>query len=330
MKRSRLRAFTLVELLVVIAIIGILIALLLPAVQAAREAARRSQCTNNLKQIGLGLHNYADVNKQFPFGCFGIGGRFGTPEWSHALYYLLPFVEQRPLYDQLAKAQATGTKPWSVAAAGSGAGWNEWPKDISGISAYLCPSDGMGGPAKWADPPTARGFKLYQTNYMPFFSGLSEDEIDLEFANSPSFNLLRKAAFGVNRGAKFADFRDGTSNTVVFSEYLTAQPTNVRGHCWTARVACMFIFTANTPNTTVPDSLLPIASFCGPGESLPEQNLPCLGVSWSGNHAAARSQHPGGVNALRGDASVGFISSTIDLATWQSLVFIQDGKTTSY
>ena len=104
--RTRLRAFTLVELLVVIAIIGVLVALLLPAVQAAREAARRMQCGNNLKQMGLALHNYHDVYKSFPYGQMYRGNFDGNPNdndggtgfgWGSAI---LPFAEQRPLYDQ--------------------------------------------------------------------------------------------------------------------------------------------------------------------------------------------------------------------------------------
>src|SRR5688572_21241712 len=97
----RPRGFTLVELLVVIAIIGILVALLLPAVQAAREAARRMSCGNNLKQISLGLHNYHDTYKAFPAGWFDFGGaanNFESWGWSAML---LPFVEQQPLHDQM-------------------------------------------------------------------------------------------------------------------------------------------------------------------------------------------------------------------------------------
>ena len=100
---KRKRGFTLVELLVVIAIIGILVALLLPAIQAAREAANRSSCSNNLKQIGLALHNYHSTYGQFPPGALGEPGPFGDPEWPYFLHALLPYLEQQEMADELAK-----------------------------------------------------------------------------------------------------------------------------------------------------------------------------------------------------------------------------------
>src|SRR5690349_15021211 len=135
---SRRRAFTLVELLVVIAIIGVLVALLLPAVQAAREAARRSSCSNNLKQLGIALHNYHDTVMKFPFGYRETGDLYKRACWMHGL---LPFMEQAPMYDQYmaTKVQWIMDVPAAV-------------KDNS-VKVLLCPSD----PSSGGNPMGANG-----------------------------------------------------------------------------------------------------------------------------------------------------------------------------
>jgi len=130
------RAFTLVELLVVIAIIGILIALLLPAVQAAREAARRSQCTNNLKQIGLALHNYHDVQRSFPLGAYtGVGPVYGHLSGTNWRTEILPYLEQGALYSKL-------TFDGSAFSGWSGLPFSGGNVALSGLKldVYLCPS----------------------------------------------------------------------------------------------------------------------------------------------------------------------------------------------
>ncbi|MEO6809908.1 MAG: DUF1559 domain-containing protein, partial [Isosphaeraceae bacterium] len=138
-KNTTRRAFTLIELLVVIAIIGVLIALLLPAVQAAREAARRSQCVNNLKQIGLSLHNYHDSNNVFPMGAsqapFDLGQVDTWSVWS-AQASLLPYIEQGPIYNAInfswgSGARGSGSQAWQV----NQTGYN------TKINSFLCPSD---------------------------------------------------------------------------------------------------------------------------------------------------------------------------------------------
>ena len=131
---NRRRAFTLVELLVVIAIIGILIALLLPAVQAAREAARRSQCSNNLKQLGLALHNYHDTFKAQPprqGGPLWSGGSLTNPPRHSAFVNLLPFIEQDARYSQIMTSQLNA---WS---GGADSGY------VGEIAPFICPSDGL-------------------------------------------------------------------------------------------------------------------------------------------------------------------------------------------
>lgn len=322
------RGFTLVELLVVIAIIGILIALLLPAVQAAREAARRSQCTNNLKQIGVALHNYADVHKRFPMGTLSGSGRFSFPQWPHVLYFLLPYVEQQPLYQGLQKAQSYPNNfPWTVAS--SGAAYDSWPKEITGVSTYICPSDGRGGAV--APDGTNPLFPLYKSNYEPFYSGTTEQASLDEYFQVAGFDRTVQAAFGMNRGASFAELCDGSSNTVIFSEYLTGIPTSVAwAWPWTCRTGSQFILAASSPNSKSPDRNINYTGFCTPEIA---NSLPCTpngNLGGAENHASARSRHPGGVNGLKGDGSVHFYSDSIDLINvWRPLVWIQDGKVVS-
>ena len=188
------RGFTLVELLVVIAIIGILVAVLLPAVQAAREAARRSQCTNNLKQIGLALHNYHDVHKSFPIGTVAvpprIGNTIGNPEWLNYLVAILPFCEQQPLYEGFAVMLSQPTaKPWTVA----------FPAAVQDktVPGYLCPSDGEGGGLN-----TRYFSRLFKSNCLGIYSGMNEQDAIDEADPAASFDVGQRGAFGFNRAAR--------------------------------------------------------------------------------------------------------------------------------
>ena len=319
------RGFTLVELLVVIAIIGILIALLLPAVQAAREAARRAQCANHLKQIGLAMHNYHSTHRTFPLGALGQGGPFGTPEWPYLLYYALPFMEQTSLYEGLRTAQASAVRPWYSNAKST------WPAEVQGqsVATFLCPSDGRGGQTKGvsngvqgADPA---GMQLFLTNYLGIFSGINDGDTWNELWNPSDVNPIQQAVFGINRGARMGDITDGSSNTLMAAEYLTGLPIDIRGFAYTHRSGSQFLHTALTPNTKAPDNLLAHPHLCFPEMNRPELNLPCVCGAPSSNTMAARSRHPGGVHGLRCDGSVHFFSDSIDATLWQQLGWIADG-----
>jgi len=317
-------AFTLVELLVVIAIIGILIALLLPAVQAAREAARRAECANHLKQIGLAMHNYHSARQTFPLGALGSGGPFGSPEWPYLLYYIMPYLEQTSLYQGLQRAQATAVRPWEAAAKST------WPAEVQGkpVALYLCPSDGRGGQTKGVTNgvPGANpnGMQLFVTNYLGIFSGLTDGDTWNE-ASATGLDARLRAVFGINRGARLADIRDGSSNTLMVAEYLTGDPNDIRGFAYTHRSGSQFLHVSLTPNTRAPDVLLDHPHLCFPEMNQPSANLPCTCGAGTSNTSVARSRHPGGVYGLLCDGSVHFFNENIDVTLWRQLGFIADG-----
>lgn len=310
--RKRMGGFTLIELLVVIAIIAVLIALLLPAVQQARETARRAQCKNNLKQLGLAFQNYHDTHDTLPPGCIWGGTDnsqgFGGPRTS-LFVHILPFLDQTSLYNKI----EFNLPPNSVIWVGNNA-------NVTGqvIPAMQCPSDGFGGKTK--------SFGLNQnyalTNYAGIFTGYQASEM----ASSATDRL---AVFGRNRGAKFRDITDGNSNTMIAAETLTGSPGDNRGSFWGDQPGNTQIYLELTPNTTSPDRLYGAAGWC---ISLPEMNLPCINGAASYavanmNHTAtSRSRHTGGVQIVLGDGSVRFISDNIHVALWRALGTIQGAE----
>ncbi|MES2790380.1 MAG: DUF1559 domain-containing protein [Planctomycetota bacterium] len=299
---TRRPGFTLIELLVVIAIIAVLIALLLPAVQQAREAARRSQCKNNLKQLGLALHNYHDT-----FGKLPPGTITGT-QWPYLLHFILPNLDQAPMYNELA-SNWSRRPPYEDPA--------PWPATVrTGVPSWLCPSDGMGGSVKHIDTVV----DLPTSNYIGFFSGLNDGDTGADA-------LPMRAAFGLNRGASFRDISDGTSNTMLMAEYLTGTAADWRGWFYTSRAGSQFMHATNPPNSTVPDGLLAYPKACTPDTNLPLQGLPCnADPNTPTNFSTSRSKHTGGAHALMGDGAVRFVSANIFLTTWRNLAWIADGQ----
>jgi prepilin-type N-terminal cleavage/methylation domain-containing protein/prepilin-type processing-associated H-X9-DG protein len=326
------RGFTLVELLVVIAIIGILIALLLPAVQAAREAARRSQCTNNLKQLGLALHNYHDVYKVFPFRKGGTAACTSTGTYLNGncnrlsgFIPLLPYIEQQPMYEAIRAGD-----PNSGISPGGPAGWQSgWAVWNNSPDLLLCPSDN--------GYPDNRG----PYNSYAFSVG---DQIE----NIRDATTVR-GLFPYSRVYSIADILDGTSNTVAMSERVCQARSSAGHSSGGVQVAARSIEHVmgiakgigglrNTPvvcrGATVTDGKYFVGgltvnsswgrawtdgqpAYVGFNTVLPP-NAPSCSEDTGGWGDQVHlvlppsSRHPGGVNVLLADGAVRFISETID------------------
>ncbi|MEW4570699.1 DUF1559 domain-containing protein [Tautonia sp. JC769] len=284
------RGFTLIELLVVIAIIGVLIALLLPAVQSAREAARRAQCSNNLKQIGLALHNYHDAWGRFPMGSVQVQ----TPSGAYRrpfLASLLPFLEQRNLfesynYDLSFQVSANETTRASI------------------VSVFSCPTD-------------------EQQRFVNNGGNVTDvkGNYGVNWGQNTYGDQILPSPFGLNYGATFAEIRDGTTNTLLMAELIQAphplgQPVDVidrRGRIWSDQPSSHQISSRIGPNSRAADY--------GACWDRPDLRSPCIRNTGQGpqHYIGSRSFHPGGVHTLLGDGSVRFVKDSIDLIVWRAL-----------
>jgi prepilin-type N-terminal cleavage/methylation domain-containing protein/prepilin-type processing-associated H-X9-DG protein len=330
--------FTLVELLVVITIIGVLIALLLPAVQAAREAARRMQCTNNLKQVGLAMHSFESQNRTFPPGTkakyrfsYGYptdnGVQTGGYEWTCYLHFMFPYLEQQAYYDMLKGPEFNLANPWETAA------WANVP--INAMAAFSCPSDGFGGNV--TSSSCALAARVPKTNYLGIFSGVRDgDNYSGRSYKNPVTTV--RAAFRPSEGTPIADIVDGTSNTLAVAEYLKGiDEKDSRGAFWSNRAGLQFLYVTQGPNSVAQDNISQYICPNGGSPSDLSNNLPCTGGDDSANFASPRSRQSGGVNAVFCDGSVHFISDSVDShvptgpsdppGTWQRLGWIADGYT---
>jgi prepilin-type N-terminal cleavage/methylation domain-containing protein/prepilin-type processing-associated H-X9-DG protein len=333
MQRRR-NAFTLIELLVVIAIIAVLIALLLPAVQAAREAARRIQCVNNMKQLGLALHNYHDIHnaivagriyslKQCPSGNV-LSGCQDTP-W---FCLMLPQYEQTPLYNAF---------NFTVGSSGPGNVGLAINSTITAtkIGLFQCPSDRDN---LFVFPPLPMETKgNYAINW-----GNTQYDQGLVTPNFPA-GTTRPMPFPLNKSVSFASVTDGLSQTVFMAEILQGTQNDIRGLVWSSIAGAGTFMTRFTPNqfndfyqqpvpTLKPTAGVANADILPNGFCVPEPvlGLPCLNVStFAFAFAGARSRHAGGVNTLFGDGSVHFIKNSIDPATWIALGSISSSETIS-
>lgn len=355
--QQKQRGFTLVELLVVIAIIGILIGMLLPAVQAVRQAARRTQCANKMRQIGLAVHNFESAHQRFPVNQVGPGADDGMggygPGYYSWLVPLLPHLEQNNLHQMFDHRISNGngsdfrmddTHPNAVAAATS-------------VSTFLCPSDNSeaGDNTIFGSANPASSNYVGNAGWPSYATGFDGERSTPGRFNGciPLENPGNKVAWHGNSKSGFAQLTDGSSNTAMISERLVQ--TGTTGDAVSngdERLRSRHVLERFEPLASIDNQLS--ASHTHIFQSA------YIGRSWSSGYPLAApmylhvktpntlighynsseaegdfvmtpsSQHPGGVNLVRADCSTSFVNDNINAEVWWALGGCNDGRTLDY
>jgi prepilin-type N-terminal cleavage/methylation domain-containing protein/prepilin-type processing-associated H-X9-DG protein len=306
------QAFTLVELLVVIAIIGVLVALLLPAVQAARESARRTQCINHVKQWSLSIHNHHDTHNRLPYGATNDSHPLKRKTW---VLNVWPYIEANNLADKGDPTVPFYNPPYTI---------HNTLDGLCGqaLKMYYCPSDGKGNRKQ-----NSGTYQRVRGNYVINWGNALYD--DVSATGSAAMTKTNHGPFLHEDGDRakpglvgFKNITDGTSNTAMISEALMAivsTDNDWRGDIHNDDGIFRF-HTVITPNSTAPD-LISSTSFFTPN------NDPLMPVALgSPQRSAARSRHPAGVNLGMCDGSVRFITNNISLIEWGALGTMAGGE----
>jgi prepilin-type N-terminal cleavage/methylation domain-containing protein/prepilin-type processing-associated H-X9-DG protein len=317
---TRRSGFTLIELLVVIAIIGVLVSLLLPAVQSAREAARRSQCINNLKQIGLAMHNYHSAVNSFPLAVDAYPSYGGDCQQSNhtGFAFILPYLEQTPIYNAI---------NFNVHARGVDNGAQASMINFTGLSSivgvYQCPSDEFFTPPTWTAGSAA--VDPYAPASYSFMAGTRD--IFTYWYGCPSTrhpNTDPDGPFGRGFSFRESEIKDGLSNTIFVGEQtryndhpITYQGTWSSFNTWAPAAGNKYVgatfrqilgLSVSKPNAPV---LVPNIPGQGAAEGLAKHPQSVVFGQWG-----FRSPHPGGINFLFGDGSVRYIKNSIDMGNF--------------
>jgi prepilin-type N-terminal cleavage/methylation domain-containing protein/prepilin-type processing-associated H-X9-DG protein len=311
------RAFTLIELLVVIAIIAVLVSLLLPAVQSARESARRSQCLNNMKQIGLALQNYnSSLNalpppKIFAGECYALNDSAGHVLNTTGFTMILGYLEQMAMYNAYNFSQASADAHYSTEPNKTMYGDESANTTVvrAMIPSYTCPSD---------QPPNLVSISTGETGYWTsgarrsnyLFCGAYYHDYYCAAYATPSLAL--QGMFYNDIAVNFAQVRDGLSNTAMVGESPQIHVSTSYGPFWGAGTHTAVIGVAYPLSVSTYYEYMPNAPYPGNAQKLP--------YAW-----VFGSQHPGGLNMLFGDGSVKFIKNSINPTTWFAIETI-NGK----
>ena len=321
--RSSLHGFTLVELLVVITIIGILVGLLMPAINAARESGRRTQCTNQLKQIVTAMVNYETANRSFPPGRAGCDGFTGSPCGSgltgaqmagtSAFVAILPQLDSTPLYSSLVSSASNGAV-YPAKTDTSTNGWNN-PTTVAALLArppvFVCPSDAAKPANTILTPPTTTSsyaLVIGELGANPVIIPGQSANVTLPAADELHQKYYNNGPFVYSLPRRAADIRDGLSNTMFVGETINGHLAETM-NSWPLSIAYLSSMrSTNNPLNTPPGSGTMAQVYPDSGLSLP-----------SSATGAFASQHPAGANFAFGDGHVRYVANQIELATYQAL-----------